>query len=241
MATLAVFAKYPQVGQVKTRLAATLGPERAAYLAERFLYTTLRRLDGLAADSHLVFAPAALRTAMEAWLQRESLDRRWQLVPQRSGDLGARLSHYFESTTRTGHQEPVVVVGADTPHLPRRYIVEAIDQLGSAGPDDPVVVLGPSEDGGYYLVAARQPPPIFRNVAWGSSRVWDQTMAHLERRGWRVVALPPWYDIDTMDEVRRLLDRRSDPAMDGTAMDGTRATDAALQTLRQEVAEVCRP
>ena len=93
------------------------------------------------------------------------------------------------------------MLGTDSQTVPRAFVEQAFAAL--AGAD---VVLGPATDGGYYLIGcARQVPPVFEGVAWGSSRVLAETVGRLAEPRWRLALLPPWYDVDTLDDWRMLV------------------------------------
>ena len=189
-----MFAKYWRPGAVKTRLAAAIGDVAAAEVYRRFIVTLLARLDGVAERQQLCYWP----DESAAEFQALPLDT-WQLVPQSSGDLGARMRHYFEAAFAAGSRR-VVLIGSDSPDLPLEYISRAFEQLQSHA-----VVLGPSDDGGYYLVgAAGGVPPIFDGVEWSSPRVWAQTLAALSAAGMKHFELPPWYDVDELADLQRL-------------------------------------
>jgi glycosyltransferase A (GT-A) superfamily protein (DUF2064 family) len=96
--------------------------------------------------------------------------------------------------------DAVVLVGTDSPTLPVAFVEQAFAELRQAD-----VVLGPATDGGYYLLGcARRLPPIFDGIAWGSSAVFRDTVARLTDPEWRLAVLPPWYDVDTLDDWRML-------------------------------------
>jgi rSAM/selenodomain-associated transferase 1 len=182
---LGVFAKWPQPGEVKTRL--TPDPDRGAAVARAFLLDTLARLSGVAARRMVAFAPA-MAEANFACLVPSSFG----LTPQPDGDLGQRLVGFVTQQLEAG-AETIVVVGADSPTLPVEYVERAFAELERAD-----VVLGPATDGGYYLLGCgRRLPPLFEGVAWGGSRVLAETVERLSDPGWRLAVLPPWYDVDT--------------------------------------------
>jgi rSAM/selenodomain-associated transferase 1 len=182
---LGLFAKWPRPGAVKTRLGDT--PEWGARVARAFLLDTLERLAALDARRVLVFAPRE----SEADFAALALGR-FGLIPQADGDLGQRLSGFFNRQLEGG-AAAVLAVGADSPTLPVEYVTRAFDELERAD-----VVLGPATDGGYYLVGCgRRLPPLFENVRWSTGHVLADTIARLNDPRWRVSLLPPWYDVDT--------------------------------------------
>jgi rSAM/selenodomain-associated transferase 1 len=158
----------------------------------------LDRLGGLAERQELCYWPPQRKQEF-----REVAPAGWAIAPQVAGDLGQRMEAFFERAFASGARR-VVLIGSDTPTLPRGYIEQGLVRLSRVS-----AVLGPSGDCGYYLVGARgHAPPIFRNVKWSTPRVWEQTIDALERAGLRrgegYATLPPWNDVDTMDDLRAL-------------------------------------
>lgn len=188
--TLGLFAKEPRPGQVKTRLAAATSPAWAAAVADAFLRDFADRLAGLDCRRCLVYVGAPAYFA-------EVAAGRYDLVPQQAGDLGQRLSSFMADELAAG-TEAVVVVGADSPTMPPGLAEQAFAELERAD-----VVLGPATDGGYYLLGCHRLPPVFGGIAWGTSRVLAETVARLDP-SWRLALLPPWYDVDTLDDWRML-------------------------------------
>ena len=191
--TLGLFAKRPQPGRVKTRLAAATSPEWAAAVAEAFLRDTLDRLTAVAARRVLAFAPPDARAYFA-----DLAGGRFDLTPQRDGDLGQRMAAFFQEQF-AGGAGAVVLVGADSPTLPVAFVEQAFRELGWAD-----IVLGPATDGGYYLVGCAQTPPVFDGIDWGSSTVLRDTATRLDDAAGRLAVLPPWYDVDTLDDWRAL-------------------------------------
>lgn len=188
--TFGLFAKYPQPGHVKTRLAAATSPEWAAAVAEAFLRDTLDRFAPLDARRILAFAPAEARAAFGNLVQG-----RFVLTPQREGDLGERMAAFFQEELGHG-ATAVVLIGADSPTLPVAFVEQAFTELERAD-----VVLGPATDGGYYLLGcARWLPSLFVGLDWGTSRVLADTVARLTDAACRLAVLPPWYDVDTLED-----------------------------------------
>jgi rSAM/selenodomain-associated transferase 1 len=187
---LGLFAKRPDPGRVKTRLAAQASPEWAARVADAFLRDTVERLSRIAGRRVLAFTPSDARPFFAG-----IVGTRFALVPQDEGDLGRRLSAFIAGELEAG-AGAVVVVGTDSPTLPPELVEQAFQELERAD-----VVLGPATDGGYYLLGCgRRLPPLFDRVAWSSRRVLAETVARLPDPGWRLAVLPPWYDVDTLDD-----------------------------------------
>lgn len=219
MRQLGVFAKYWQPGQAKTRLAVEIGADAAARLAKEMLAVTLQRFADCADRRVLAFSPPEHRTEF-ALLAGPS----WVLEPQSAGDLGTRMQTHFERAFATG-AEQVVLIGSDSPLLSTTYLQQAFDLLERAP-----VVLGPSADGGYYLVGSRQMVPIFDDMPWSTEQLWAQTIARLNARSIDYARLPGWYDIDQIADLHRL---RTDLAREqADDLDGLRqAVESALSGL----------
>jgi glycosyltransferase A (GT-A) superfamily protein (DUF2064 family) len=122
-------------------------------------------------------------------------------VLQAGADLGERLHNAVVRSLQEGYRQ-VVITDSDSPTLPLAYLQQAFHQL-----DDPAVdvVLGPCEDGGYYLVGIKAPcAPLFCGVAMSTPSVLSDTVARANEQGLNVSCLPAWYDIDTYQDLRRL-------------------------------------
>lgn len=215
MNELGMFAKFWQPGRVKTRLARAIGDAAAARLHQACVSTLVGRFGQLADRRVVCFTPSEQETAFAALV-----GSRWQLKPQCAGDLGQRMRHYF-SGALVASADRVVLIGSDSPTLPDGYIDEAFDHLS-----DVPVVLGPSDDGGYYLIGASgEVPEIFEGIAWGTSVVYSETMSRLRVAGHAFHELPRWYDIDTVDDLVRL--RRE--------LNESLAVDPRFQPLRESI------
>jgi rSAM/selenodomain-associated transferase 1 len=191
---LGVFAKYWQPGEVKTRLAAQLGAPGAAAFHRACVQTVVRRFSSVADRRILAFSPDHREPEFAA-LARP----RWQLRPQAAGDLGQRMSSFFAEAFAAGARA-VVLIGSDSPTMPEAFLHEAFDRLATTD-----AVLGPSDDGGYYLIGLTRPvPSIFDSIAWSTPEVCRQTLERLEAVPCRCHLLPPWYDIDTPQDLNRL-------------------------------------
>ncbi len=212
---LGIFAKHWTPGAVKTRLAASVGNERAAEVYRALLICSLERFGQLASSRVLAYSPPEKRTEFE----RLSL-RDWSMTQQGDGDLGARMSLFFEQRFEAGDQR-VVLLGSDSPSLPIDRIASAFSLLA-----DSPVVLGPSEDGGYYLIGLSQPiPQLFDGIDWGSDRVLQQSLSALSGGGISAAMLESWYDIDLEEDLSRL---RSE-------LVGVSEEDPHLRKLQQEL------
>jgi rSAM/selenodomain-associated transferase 1 len=198
-----VMVKAPRAGAVKTRLVPPLTAAEAAALAASFARDTLACVRRVVAEVFVAYAPADGRAETEALLAGGELF--W--TEQRGEDLGERLASAAADAFARG-RGPVLIVGTDSPTLPASFVARAAGALGGGEAD---VALGPTEDGGYYLVGLRRPAPgLFREVAWSTPLAYRQTAANAARLGLRTLELPRWYDVDTPADLRRLRDEIND-------------------------------
>jgi rSAM/selenodomain-associated transferase 1 len=195
---LIIFAKEPVPGQVKTRLCPPLSLEEAARLYGAFLSDTLEemgRLPGLSLA--LAYAPAAARTFFKGLVSPEV-----SLFPQAGADLGERLTRAFAWGFEAGFA-PVLLRGSDTPDLPGDVVLQAAAALNAGAAQ---VALGPSRDGGYYLVGLVAPhPELFREMSWSEATVLKETLARARRRSLPVHLLPCWLDLDHFEDLSAFL------------------------------------
>ena len=190
---LGIFAKHWRPGNVKTRLAADVGDIPAAEIYRHFIKSLLQRFETLADRSILSYSPPDQGEAFR------HLSSGWQLEPQTEGNLGRRMQHYFQSAFAAGRQR-VVLIGSDSPNLPVEFVQEAFEALNSMD-----VVLGPTRDGGFYLIGTRENcPDIFDDVPWSTPRVWEQTLQNIQRAKCSLTTLKPWYDIDELSDLLQL-------------------------------------
>ena len=201
MNALIVVAKRPAAGHTKTRLSPPLSPDQAAALYECFLRDTLALMRRVARRvPHVQPAIAYLPHDAESYFAR--LAPEFDRIVQTGDDLGARLDHALQHYLSLGH-ERVAIMNSDGPTLPVDHLAAAFDALS----DHVDVVLGPSEDGGYYLIGMKRPAPrLLREVQMSTPRVTADTLALAEVEGLRVKLLPAWYDVDDAASLRRLND-----------------------------------
>lgn len=196
---LVIFAKAPIVGQVKTRLCPPLSLEEAKELYRCFLLDTVARASRLAGvQVCLAFTPDESEP-----LFREFLPTSLQYFPQRGVSLGEREANVFADLLQLGFSR-IVLIGGDIPTLPFSHLQEAFSLLADSRND---AVLGPSEDGGYYLIGARAfHPELFEHITWSTSTVLAETLAQARRAGLRIVQVPAWYDVDSEEDVKQLVE-----------------------------------
>ena len=192
-------AKLPGLEPVKSRLHRSLEPEMATLLYRCFL---LDRLDELATlpgvGPVLAFSPPwAHRAGERPGPARLSAGGSARRRP------GARMSNLLEGLLADGHPG-AVVMGADSPTLPIAHVAEAARVLAEGAAD---LVIGPTEDGGYYLIGLRRAQPaLFSAMPWSTDRVMALTTARARRLALRTHVLPAWFDVDTESDLRRLRD-----------------------------------
>jgi rSAM/selenodomain-associated transferase 1 len=191
---LIVFLKEPRRGTVKTRLASTLGRDRAAELYRAMAEEEVRRTRPAPGEYGRLFffTPAEARPALEEWFPGETL------LPQEGEDLGARMAHAFSVAFARGARR-AAIVGTDVPWVSRELVKEALLALG-----DHEVVVGPARDGGYYLLALDRPRPLlFEGIPWSTPAVLCATAERASLLGLRMSVLEPLADVDTLEDVRR--------------------------------------
>jgi uncharacterized protein len=188
---LILFGRYPVPGRTKTRLIPLLGPLGAADCQRQWTEQAVAML----ARACLAPVDFAYTGGTTAQLRRWLGGTRMRLYPQAEGDLGRRMQRAIEAALAQGAQQ-VVLLGTDVPRMTIRHLAMAFDAL--AGHD---LVLGPTRDGGYWLVGCRRPAAVFQGIAWGTSAVLEQTRASAERQGLSLSLLPPLNDIDTVADL----------------------------------------
>lgn len=211
---IGVMAKAPQPGKAKTRLCPPLQPAQAAELSAAFLRDTTENI-ALAARSvpihgYVAFAPLGA----ESWFDGHVADGTGFILadgsppmPQNVQGFGRCLLHAVQAMLGAGFTA-ACVVNSDGPTLPTTFLVEAARALLAPGER---IVLGPAEDGGYYLLGMTRPHAhLFADITWSTSRVAAETRARASALGLEVVTLPSWYDVDDAASLSRLISRATD-------------------------------
>jgi uncharacterized protein len=194
---LIVFGRYPVPGRAKTRLIPFLGAVGAAELQRCLMERTFHTARSVASRCCM-----ALEICFEGGSAAKM--RRW-LGPgavyslQRGGDLGQRMENAFRRAFEEGCRR-VVLFGTDIPLLSAPILFQAMERL-----QDKDLVLGPSNDGGYWLIGLKKNADLFRDISWGSGQVFAQTLAKARRRALSTALLDPLTDVDTMENVHKLL------------------------------------
>ena len=193
---LCIMAKAPVAGQVKTRLCPPLSAVEAAEQYRCFLLDKIAQVrDVGAAQPVLAYSP---ESAEETFA---TLAPGLTLLPQRGGDLTSRLVSVIDHLFAAGY-EAAIMIDSDTPTLPTALLARGVSEAASKERD---LVLGPTEDGGYYLIGLRRlVPGFFDGMPWSTPAVFDETERRARRLGLSVARLGAWYDVDTGADLARL-------------------------------------
>ena len=192
-----VFAKNPIPNAVKTRLVPPLSPEQAATLYTAFLTDWCETLAELSdVDLVIAYTPADAQPDLQALIGDDAI-----YIPQIGAGLGERLTSATQWAAEHGYTK-ILLVGSDSPTLPISYISQALTLLDSQNS-----VIGPGTDGGYYLIGfsvetlATTVPHVFEEIAWSTAEVFQQTVRRIHSVEATLGLLPPWYDIDTAEDL----------------------------------------
>ncbi|MBW2284105.1 MAG: TIGR04282 family arsenosugar biosynthesis glycosyltransferase, partial [Deltaproteobacteria bacterium] len=200
---LIMFGRYPIPGRTKTRLMPAMGAFNAADVQRRLTEMTFRTVRNAAIQNRVeiqVCFNGGDERRMRRWLGGNALFAR-----QGSGDLGIRMRRAFADAFRAGCRR-VVLVGTDVPTLRVRHLEAALAVLGEKD-----LVLGPSTDGGYWLIGMKRPADVYRKVSWGTSEVLAQTLVLARGRGLSVGLLGSETDVDTIDDLRNWRPEEAEP------------------------------
>ena len=193
---LIVFARSPVAGQVKSRLTQLLSSQEAADLYRAFLMDSLAQYASLEVDVRLYMADEG---DPDVHLYGA------QLKKQCGDGLGERMEHAFRETAVEGYEQ-MVIIGTDHPTLPTQFIMDAYEALS----DVPAVCIGPASDGGYYLLGMS--PLIcglFDGIVYSKPNVLSLTLVRARESGASVTQLPVWYDVDTPEDLSRLVSEKT--------------------------------
>lgn len=215
--SVGVFAKLPEPGRVKTRLAEKIGPERAAELYAAFQSDVIEQIQAGDHDTVLYYTPDSPAAADHFGAYGIDPSQLW---PQpEPADLGQRLQHFF--TRALKQYDQAIAIGTDSPTLPAEYVAQAWELL-----DQYEVVLGPATDGGYVLIGmSRLATEAFEAIDWSSQRVLLQTVQRLEKSHRQWTLLPPWYDIDEAADLSLLYVQLQSLRAGGAGEGGRRTTE----------------
>lgn len=191
---LIIFMKYPEAGFVKTRLAKSIGREKAASVYRLLVELLIRRTDDASFERSIFYTPVHRKQALLKWM-----GGRLKLFPQRGDNLGERESNAFRFAFAKGAHR-VILIGADIPFLNNELILTAFRELEKCD-----CVMGPSMDGGYYLLGLRRfYATLFREIDWGTDKVMSQTLRAMEELGLTYTLLGERFDVDDVEDLVRL-------------------------------------
>ncbi len=199
---LGLFAKAWDPGKVKTRLAKTLGDEAAVEIYRSLLTVNLMWFHHAADHRCVAYSPSddATKLRFESFIAGHKPMPQWGLLPQEQGDLGARMSVFFQQQFEFhGAESRVVLIGSDALWLTCEIVEEAFELLNTHD-----VVFGPSTDGGYYLVGlSKHNKEVFTDIEWSTEKVLSQSLRRCESEGLKVAQLETLTDIDDENDLRR--------------------------------------
>lgn len=231
---LIIFGRYPVPGRTKTRLIETLGPTGAADLQRRLTEETLKKAKEISP-----YQDIEVEVCFEGG--NESKMRRWlgsgiMLSQQVSGDLGERMYSAFLKAFKSGCRR-VVLLGTDIPKLTPDHLKQAFDALLEHD-----LVLGPSTDGGYWLMGLNKPTDLFKEINWGTEKVLDQTVARAMEQSVGFHRLKPLTDIDTVDDLEQSrpddIDRKPYVSIIIPTFNEEQTIETTLFSARSEEAEI---
>lgn len=197
-----IFTRFPKPGKTKTRLIPVFGEEGAADLQRCMTEDTLERVLRLNKERSIsieIHYEGGNSKVMKRWLGKDVVCQ-----PQESGHLGERMSRAFMKSFDVGY-ERVLIIGTDCPDLSIHLLQNAFDALSHSD-----VIIGPARDGGYYLIGFRKndfSPEVFEGIDWGTDKVFKKTLNFLKKIGSKIHLLPKWNDVDTLDDLKDLVNR----------------------------------
>jgi rSAM/selenodomain-associated transferase 1 len=200
---VAIMARAPS-SEGKSRLIQDLVTHDGAGLRLALLRDTLESVSALAAEKAVLYTPADREAEIRAAMPFQAT-----FLPQRGSTLGERMREGARDLLASGF-DAVVLIGSDLPTLPPAYVSAA---LGLLAQRSEVLVLGPAEDGGYYLIGLTQSrPEFFEHIPWGTPLVLQRTREAAEALGVSVETIPYWYDVDSASDLRRACFEQPDGA-----------------------------
>ena len=194
-----LFVKAPIRGQVKSRLAAVLGQDAALELYRNFVLDILTSIEKSGVPCRICHHPPDGGEIVKTWL-----GDRFRYMPQEGKDIGERMERAFRRAFSEGASR-AVLIGSDIPDLPPALLRDAVERLDRTG-----AVIGPAKDGGYYLIGFRNDaffPGIFRVQEWSTGTVFKKTLQIFEEEQREVSVLTSWQDVDTIDDLKDLMER----------------------------------
>ena len=197
---LIIFAKLPEPGKVKTRLAADLGNERAAEIYSQLARDIISRVsESDHYQTYIFYDPPEKKAEVAGWLNDSIDPEAVSFFPQQGVILGERISLAFEKVF-SSNADRSVIIGTDCTDLTRELIEDSFKALRVYD-----AVIGPAEDGGYYLLGLnRFRPELFQDIEWSTRHVLGQTVERLQESGLRYKVLKTLSDIDNLDDLKRI-------------------------------------
>jgi len=194
---LLIFVKYPEPGKVKTRLARDIGKEKAAKIYRAIAEIVINHVSRSSEHKTTIFFdPPERGTDIEKWLE----NNRCELFPQEGNSLGEKMTNAFAKAFSLG-AEKAVIIGTDCVEISDEIVSQAFNALQTVD-----VVLGPAEDGGYYLLGLKKlVPEIFDGIKWSTDLVLDQTLERVREKGLGFRLLKTLRDIDTVSDLNEKL------------------------------------
>ncbi len=202
-----IMAKYPTVGMIKTRLGESFNPEKVAQLYLCFLKDTVEKVNGLGVPVFIHYTPDDKKEYFE-----RLFGNNLNYLPQMGDDLGERLYNGFKKIFGQGY-DSAIALASDIPDLPEAILDESLKKLTEYNS-----VIGPSFDGGYYLIGLRKDSAsknLFQGIAWSTETVFNETMKKIKQGKISCHALTPWGDVDQVSDLERLLSSE-DPVFHGS-------------------------
>ena len=194
-----LLVKYPEKGKVKARLLRQINKESVAELYKNFVLDMISMLERSGTQYIIAYRPKTALRKFEKWLGFEQT-----YLPQRGRGMGQMLKNIFIDTYSKSFKR-VIVIASDCPDLPEEILKEAIIAL-----EDHSTVIGPSPDGGYYLIGFTQEafsPKTFEAVTWSTAKVFKETISKLKNQRQNIHVLPEWRDVDTLADLQNLFER----------------------------------
>jgi len=220
MYAIVIMAKAPVPNKVKTRLTPPLGPFEASRLYHSFLLDKVEQVKTFEeASLFMAYTPRSSESFF-----RSIIPPGFSLISQAGKDLGERLTNVSRDVFALGASK-VLMLDSDTPNLPINHIREGLARL-----DEVDVVLGPCDDGGYYLIGMRSfIPEIFREIPWSTALVTEVTTKKVQTLGLTFSMLPGWYDVDTGKDLQRLMRDIEFPSNNGFFCENTHRALSLIQ------------
>lgn len=190
-----IMTKVPVAGKVKTRLQPFLNSDECAVLSKAFLRDAVGKAKSVCENLILAYTPRE-----EIEVLKNILPANSNFIEQTGDDLGAKMCNAFASAFEN-QNGAVVMIGTDSPTFPAGYLEQAFEYLAM----ETDVVLGKTEDGGFYLIGLRKPEKeIFENVRWSSPETFEQVFGNIKKSNLHLREVPSWYDVDEQADFEKL-------------------------------------